>query len=125
MEEEERRVGVIKEELGMLRAVLLPKMADNSIAGRKKRAAGKRMSDGINGNLPLCADISPALLGPLMVDQSSTTMEKVDLVFTIVAILVILHLQVEKELTWVGHGGGWAPRNCMQAQSVAFILPFR
>ena len=78
MEEEERRVGVIKEELGMLRAVLLPKMADNSIAGRKKRAAGKRMSDGINGNLPLCADISPALLGPLMVDQSSTTMDKVD-----------------------------------------------
>ena len=73
MAEEERRAGVIKDELAMLRAVL-PKMA-NSI-GRSKRAA---KSDGMNGEkIPLCSDISPALLGPLLVDQSPTTMGKVD-----------------------------------------------
>ena len=75
MAEEERRAGVIKDELAMLRAIL-PKMA-NSI-GRSKRAAAAK-SDGKNGEkMPLCPDISPALLGPLLVDQSPTTMEKVN-----------------------------------------------
>ena len=40
------------------------------------------------------------------------------------SILMIL-LQVEKELAWVGNGGGWAPSSCLQAQTFAFILPFR
>ena len=71
--EEERRAGLIKEELVMLRAVL-PKMATSM--GRSKRAA---KSDGMNGeNIPLCSDTSPSLLGPLLVDQSPTTMDKVD-----------------------------------------------
>ena len=71
--EEERRAGVIKEELVMLRAVL-PKMATSM--GRSKRAA---KSDGIIGEKrPLCSDTSPSLLGSLLVDQSPTTMDKVD-----------------------------------------------
>merc|ERR1712222_181337 len=53
-------------------------------------------------------DISLDLLGPLVVDQSPTSMEK-----------------VEKELGWVDIGGKWGPSNCRQAQTVAFILPFR
>ena len=71
---------MIKAELDMLRAVLQPEMGDNSI-GRKKRAAVKRMSNNVKKGerMPLCPDISPDLLGPLMVDQSPTTMEKVDL----------------------------------------------
>ena len=51
----------------------------NSIAGRKKREAGKRIGDGIKEDrMPLCSDISPSLLGPLVVDQSPTTMDEVD-----------------------------------------------
>ena len=54
-------------------------MMANSIAGRKKREAGKRIGDGIKEDrMPLCSDISPSLLGPLVVDQSPTTMDKVD-----------------------------------------------
>ena len=80
MAEEERKAGVIKAELDMLRAVLLPEM-DNKSIERKKRAAVERMSNNVikREQMPLCPDISPDLLGPLMVDQSLTTMEKVDL----------------------------------------------
>ena len=74
MAEEERRAGVIKAELGMLREVLLPKVEGNSIR-RKKRAAVKIKGE----RMPQCPDISPDLLGPLMVDQSPTTMDKVGL----------------------------------------------
>ena len=80
MAEEERKAGVIKAELDMLRTVLLPEM-DNKSIERKKRAAVERMSNNVikREQMPLCPDISPDLLGSLMVDQSLTTMEKVDL----------------------------------------------
>ena len=80
MAEEERKAGVIKAELDMLRAVLLPEMDNNSIV-RKKRAVAKRMSNNVikGEQMPLCPDISLDLLGPLVVDQSPTSMEKVDL----------------------------------------------
>ena len=77
MAEEERRAGVIKAELGMLREVLLPRISIK----RKKRAAVKRGGDNLikGERMTLCPEISPDLLGPLMVDQSSTTMDKVGL----------------------------------------------
>ena len=72
--DEERRAGVIKEELALLREVL-PKMVDND--GRKKRGA-TGSNERKEEKAPPCPDISPALLGPLVVDQSLTTMDKVN-----------------------------------------------
>ena len=71
--DEERRAGVIKEELALLREVL-PKMVDND--GREKRGA-TGSNERKEEKAPPCPDISPALLGPLVVDQSLTTMDKV------------------------------------------------
>jgi len=99
---EEKRVEVIKDELAMMRKVL-PEMTNP--VGRKKRGAVTRLDD---QKTPLCPLTSPALLGALVVDQSETTMDK-----------------VEKDLTWVAIGGVWSPSTCKHDQTVAFILPFR
>ena len=107
--EEERRAGVIKEELVMLRAVL-PKMATSM--GRSKRAA---KSNGMNGeNMPLCSDTSPSLLGPLLVNQSPTTIDKVDFgLHQWNSYLIFNYLKLEVYIG-CGHSGRlWALRACL------------
>ena len=70
---------MIKDELAMIRKVL-PEMTNSEVltmmtnpVGRKKREAVTRLDD---QKTPRCLLTSPVLLGPLVVDQSETTMDK-------------------------------------------------